>query len=359
MAETVFGPNEIIVLLGAGASVDADLPDSKKMIDRIERLVLESPDWKPYKDLYYYIKSSIFFADGLRGDFGDDVSLNIERLANVLDELPQQERHSLYPFVGAWHPRLREVVGKDFESVHGFQRSIVEILRNDWVALRETEKADYYKGLLHFQREYEYPLRVFSLNYDLCVEKTCGAENVQRGFFRRTWDWRMFGDSSEDTPPLLLYKLHGSTDWKRFSDGRVKYRDTPSTIGHDEVALIFGTSYKLQYTDPFLFLVYELRRWTLDSARIIVCIGYGFSDEHINGILTQSLLQNRKRKLLVVTAPGDRDSAKERVAGQLRVDLAQFDVLDYGAKTFLEKHFTMELLSRLVPVEEDPFPESN
>ena len=358
MAETVFGPDEIVVLLGAGASVDADLPDSRRMIDRIEKLVLESTDWTPYKDLYYYIKSSIFFADGLRGDFGDDVSFNIERLANVLDELPQQDRHALYPFVGAWHPRLREVVGKDFESVHGFRRSIVEILRDDWVALGETEKADYYRGLLHFQREYEYPLRIFSLNYDLCVEKTCGEENVQRGFSGRTWDWRMFGDSSEDTPPLLLYKLHGSTDWKRFSDGRVQYLDTPSSIGHDEVALIFGTSYKLQYTDPFLFLVYELRRWTLDSARVIVCIGYGFSDEHINGILAQALQQDRKRKLLVVTGPGDRNAAREWVVGQLRVEPAQIVVVDYSAKRFLEEHFTMEMLSRLFPGEDDLFPES-
>ena len=52
MAETVFGPDEIIVLLGAGASVDADIPDSRRMIDRIEKLVLESSDWTLYKDLY-------------------------------------------------------------------------------------------------------------------------------------------------------------------------------------------------------------------------------------------------------------------------------------------------------------------
>ena len=181
MPETVFGPDEIIVLLGAGASVDADLPDSRMMIDRIERLVLESPDWKPYRELYYYIKSSIFFADGLRGDFGDDVSFNIERLANVLDELPQQDRHALYPFVGAWHPRLREVVGTDFEHVHGFRRAIVEILRDEWVALGETERADYYEGLLRFQQEYEFPLRVFSLNYDLCVGKDMwGGERPKR-----------------------------------------------------------------------------------------------------------------------------------------------------------------------------------
>ena len=169
----------------------------------------------------------------------------------------------------------------------------------------------------------------------------------------------MFGDSSEDTPPLLLYKLHGSTDWKRFSDGRVQYLDTPSSIGHDEVALIFGTSYKLQYTDPFLFLVYELRRWTLDSARVIVCIGYGFSDDHINGILTQCLQQDSKRKLLVVTGLGHGNAVQELVINQLRVEAGQIVVVDYGARKFLEEHFNMAMLSRVYPVDDDLFPESH
>ena len=355
MAATVFGPDEVIILLGAGASVEADIPDSRRMIDHIERLVLESADWQPYMDLYYYVKSSIFFADGLGGAFGDDVQFNIERLANVLDELPQQERHALYPFVGAWHSKLHEVVGPSFKNVHDFRRSIVEILRDEWVALAENEKADYYKGLLRFQQEYEYPLRVFSLNYDLCVEVTCGQENVERGFSGRFWDWRMFDESSNDIVQLLLYKLHGSLDWRRLSDGRVQYLDSPSSIGLDEVALIFGTSYKLQYIDPFLFLAYELRRWTLDSARVIVCIGYGFGDEHINGILTQSLQQNASRKLLVVTGPGDRETALEWICTQLNVQPDQIVVDNRGAKEFLEVGFTIDMLSEMFPEEDGPF----
>lgn len=355
MGETVFGPDEVIVLLGAGASVEADIPDSRNMIDRIETLVLDSSDWVSYKDLYFYIKSSIFFADGLGGLFGSDVPFNIERLAHVLDELPQQERHALYPFVGAWQPKLHDVVGHNFQHVHAFRRAIVEILRDNWVALGETEKADYYRGLLRFQHDYEYPLRVFSLNYDLCVEKACGQESVQRGFDGRIWDWRMFEESSSDTLPLLLYKLHGSLDWKILSDGQVQYLDSPSSIGHDEVALIFGTAYKLQYIDPFLFLVYELRRWTLDSARVIVCIGYGFTDEHINGILTQSLQQDDQRRLLVVTGPGNRESALERIPKQLSIPPAQIAVEDCGAKGFLEEGFTIDMLSTLFPTEQHPF----
>ncbi len=360
MATTVFKRDEIILLLGAGASVEAGIPDSGKMIDEIQGLVSNDndTDWSCYRGLYRYLRSSIFFADGLEGIFGDKVPFNIERLVNVLDELQKKERHALYPFVGAWNPKLEEVAGANFENVRDFRNHIIRILRDKWVALREKERAAYYKGLLRFQEEYEHPLRVFSLNYDLCIEQTCGGESVQRGFSRRTWDWRMFDETSEDPPPLLLYKLHGSLDWYFNRDGQVQYSDSTSTIGAADIALIFGTSYKLQYVDPFLFLVYELRRWTLDAARAIVCIGYGFNDEHINGILRQSLAQNCERKLLAVTGQVDECVARKRIVDQLRVAEAQVVARPCGAKEFLEDGLTIAALSELFPSESDLIPES-
>ena len=356
MATAVFKRDEIILLLGAGASVEAGIPDSSKMIDEIETLVASKPDWVDYKELYRYIRSSIFFADGLEGIFGDDVHFNVERLVNVLDELQKKERHALYPFVGAWNPKLQEVAGEGFKKVRDFRNAIVQILRNEWVALRETEGAAYYKGLLRFQNEYEHPLRVFSLNYDLCIEQTCGNTHVQRGFNERTWDWRMFDETSEDDLPLLLYKLHGSLDWY-FRDGQVQYSDSTSAIRDNEIALIFGASYKLTYLDPFLFFIYELRRWTLDAARIIVCVGYGFSDEHINGILGQALRQNCERKLLAVTGTGDSCAAKKRIAARLDVREAQVLVRASRAREFLEKDLTIAALAEFFPIESDLIPE--
>ena len=87
MATTIFKRNEIIILLGAGASVEAGIPDSNKMVHAIERLVSNNSDeWSCFRDLYRYIRSAIFYADGLDGIFGDNVPFNIERLVNV-DEL--------------------------------------------------------------------------------------------------------------------------------------------------------------------------------------------------------------------------------------------------------------------------------
>ena len=349
---TTFGPNEIILLLGAGASVEAGIPDSKKMVQEIERLVASDAEWQGFQSLYRYIRSSVFYADGLDGKFGDDVPYNIERLVDVLEELNKRERHTLYPFVGTWNQKLVEVAGMDFERVKKFRGAIINILRNKWVDLQENERAAYYCGLLRLQSEYEYPLRVFSLNYDLCVEKTCGLGKVQRGFADKTWDWRLFDETSDDPLPIVLYKLHGSVDWYSSKEGRVRYFDSTSSIDEEDIALIFGTSYKLQYVDPFLFLVYELRRWTLDAARVIVSIGYGFNDEHINGILQQALRQNVERKLLAVVGPGEGDDetrAQNWITEQLGVRSEQIVARACGAREFLEGGLTIDALSELFP----------
>ena len=213
MVTTGFRRDEIIFLLGAGASVEAGIPDSNNMVQKIHRLVSNDEAWKPFRGLYYYLRSSIFYAEGLEGRFGSDVLYNIESLVNVLDELDKRERHTLYPFVGAWSPKLLDVAGKEFENVRKFRSKIIDILRSQWVQLERKEDAYYYRGILRFQESYGHPIRVFSLNYDLCVEEICEFSSVERGFSEREWEWRQFDETLEDPKPLMLYKLHGSLDW--------------------------------------------------------------------------------------------------------------------------------------------------
>ena len=353
MARTTFKHDELVVLLGAGASVEAGIPDSNEMVRRVEHETSRGA-WKEYLGLYRYLRSSVFYADGLEGITGSNVPFNIERLVNVLDELRKKERHTLYPFVGAWNPKLQDVAGAGFECVHELRKQIVSLLLGQWVALAKSETADYYRGLLRFQEEFGHALRVFSLNYDLCVEKSCGYGTVQRGFARRVWDWRLFDEGSNEETRIFLYKLHGSLDWSFAEDGTVSYSDSPSSIEDERVALIFGTSYKLQYVDPFLFLAYQLRRWTLDAARLVVAIGYGFMDEHINGILGQALRQDANRRLLAVVAPdADVGETTEFIANQLDAKGKQVTVAACGARCFLEERLSVKELAGLFPEEED------
>jgi hypothetical protein len=83
-----FKKDEVLVLLGAGASVDAGIPHSAEMVRQIEAALEQ--DWKPYKELYNYVRSAIFYADGIRGTYAKDVAYNIERLVMSL-ELARRE----------------------------------------------------------------------------------------------------------------------------------------------------------------------------------------------------------------------------------------------------------------------------
>lgn len=353
-----FKKDEIVILLGAGASKDADIPHSEDMVRRIEDLV--DDEWSEYRELYNYIKSSVYYADGIGGLFDVRVNYNIERIVNTLDELVMKEEHPLYPFVGSWNLKLLEVAGADFTHLRAFRRRIVDRLRNKWLIPDYPEKTDYYKGLADFQAQYQYPLRVFTLNYDLCVEEHCDPDSLERGFEDRTWDWRLFELENKN---IYLYKLHGSTDWVRNEEGRLTHK-SPAHIDHDRVEMIFGTSYKLQYVYPFLFFAYELSKWTLSEAKLIISIGYGFGDEHINGILGQAL-NSSEHKVLLSVVPILEGKTEEELAQEIERSLGvrhpgrgQVKCWDYTAKEFMLTYLDVRHLSKeLFPVEAELFPE--
>jgi hypothetical protein len=366
-----FKKDEVIVLLGAGASVDAGIPHSAAMVEKIQSSL--AGDWAEFKNLYNYVRSAIFYADGIQGTFHDRVSYNIERLVVSLDELARREDHPIYPFIGAWNPRLIQVAGADFRKVFSFKNEILDRLRHDWIEIENYEAAGYFKGLINFQRELNYPLRVFTLNYDLCVEKAYQSEYnefPERGFDRnRCWSHELLEDGTPGEKPLYLYKLHGSIDWMRdATTSKITFSDSTSKIGIDEGVLIFGTTQKLQYLDPFLFLVYQLRKLSLD-AKLLLVIGYGFGDEHINGILSQALHANPTERLVAVTTLTHADKARTgsekddfrafvaRQLGMEKPDDERIVVYDSKAKDFFEKELSLDAMSKHFPDEETIFAE--
>ncbi|CAG0935182.1 hypothetical protein TFLX_04014 [Thermoflexales bacterium] len=356
-----FKRNEIVILLGAGASVDAGIPHSGEMIRQVEKLVKEDRDWERFRDIYNFMRSSIYHSDGVRGRFGDEVNYNIERLVNTLEEIRKKQEHTLYPFVGAWNPTLVELAGRNFALVGELSSAIVKKLRQQWIALEDYGSADYFRGLIDFQANYQHPLRVFTLNYDLCVEKACAGVALERGFnsHTRKWDWRQFDDNDNDPRAIFLYKLHGSNDWTYDKVGSLTFYDETSRIEDHAAAIIFGTTYKLQHRDPFLFLAYEFRRWTLE-ARIIVCIGYGFGDEHINKIIQQALNGDEHRLLLSVSPLFSQNLEAARAQKQRMIaqaiehdNLNQIVCCDSFARDFIKNQLTLDYLASLFPCSDE------
>ena len=94
------------------------------------------------------------------------------------------------------------MAGSAFETVSEFRTKILEKLRREWIEIPNYDRAGHDSGLINFQRELNYPLRVFSLNYDLCVERAYQAEYreyPERGFEKsdeRIWNHLLLEEGS-------------------------------------------------------------------------------------------------------------------------------------------------------------------
>ncbi len=348
---------DIILLLGAGASVDAGVPSSPMMIGSIEEL-LGKKGWCEFRDLYHQIKSAIHYAAGIKGRFNSSVAYNIETLVNTLHELERNEEHPIYPFIAAWNSRLIAHAGADFRRVREFRDKILEALQS-WVQPENLDAAEYYPGLKRLQGDLQFPLKVFSLNYDLCVERLASDNfRVETGFTgigkNHRWEWKRFDETEPeaDLPEIFLYKMHGSINWKRDEAGNlicVNY--SGSNIRPDEMQVIFGRDFKLEAADPYLFYAFEFRRCSLE-ARVIVTIGYGFGDEHINKMLVQAMRQDGEKRLVVVGNVTDKAKADKRqkeISSKLDVSPSSVVVLEGTAKDFLKRTDIADLLKGYLP----------
>ena len=344
--------DSFIFLLGAGASCDAHIPISSDMMKNVEELVISDEKWRKYRDLYYCIKSGIVNAAGIKGIFSPD-AVNIETIVNTMEELLKSYGHPLYPFIGSWIPRLTELCGENLINIRELKALILDKLCNVWTKCETSEDYEYYNNFFNFQKEYTFPISIFSLNYDLCLEKSIGEVNIQRGFgFDHIWHWENLDESSTIGEPIILYKLHGSIDWKKTDTGEIKESEK---IIPEETAIIFGTAYKLQYIDPFLYLVNVFRKKTLSSnTKGIICIGYSFNDEHINGMLSQALKKDENKKIISV-APVINEAEERNRIKKINEEIAnRIQFIPEKAKAWLGS-LNCKIIEDLLGENDDPF----
>lgn len=349
--------DDVLILLGAGASQEAGIPITQEMIEKIEEKLQGT--WRKFKGLYDFIKSQIYKVSG--------ENLNVEDLVNILDELLLllNKKHPLSPFQLSWIEFI-ENVGYTFEAINEFKNLIIDSLRG-WIALDNQVKAKYYQELALFQKELNNPIRIFTLNYDLCIESVCDRFNhngreitceIERGFgnereIEESWHWSRFKIGEEEVDPdIYLYKLHGSIDWERDETDKIVHKQSVKIINHE---IIFGTRQKVKAYDPFLFFIYEFREYCI-KAKIIIISGYGFWDDHINKIIKQALTEDKERILLVNIYSGDEEKKIVELSNKLNLKSKdQLKVVIGKASDFFKNNIDLGYLNSLFPEEDLPF----
>ncbi len=346
--------DSVIFLLGAGASVDAGIKHAQQMTEDIETKVLDGGELEKYKDIYYYLKSSIIYQRGLIGDFSSN-GTNIEDLLSVLSEINLKHQNTLYPFIGSWNVHLLKVSGEDFERASDLESEIRKQLFK-WINIRSYDNANYFSKFIKFADELGSALRIFTLNYDLCVEHAIEKNALELGFNEyRQWEWSRFEQNENTETQVYLYKLHGSIDWLR--DEKKGHILTKCDSPQENSDLIFGTTAKLSSRDPYLFYVHELRKYSLqDQLRVIVTIGYSYSDGYINSLVGQAISRNENAIVLSVAPVENSVAEASRISRILEISADRVKISNSTAKDFLDRELSLKFINSLSPHGDDvPF----
>lgn len=312
---------KVSFLLGAGASCDAGLPHASQLTEKLRNALLERVyDDSPlgselaYADLlaiYRFIVGGIRFNEGVH-DRSPDESINIEQIAITALELADRSKSPLASYIAGWHERIRDFEQKSQNWAEEFLRFMYHGL-SEWLAVESDETVSYLARTADFSREWGY-IDIFSLNYDLCVERALtNVANLKfnNGFTEFGWD----GEEINREVKIRLIKLHGSLDWIDDPNYGIcaleypRHRDAEDIESDKEPLLVFGTANKLSGRQPFLDFAYQFSR-SVSGATILIIIGYSFGDSYVNMILEQGMLRNDRLRVIVVSPSAAEDVSK-------------------------------------------------
>jgi hypothetical protein len=290
-----------LVLLGAGASVEARVPAAFEMTDAIRRRLNEAN----------YERDRLgpafdFVCERLSSDASSGAQ-DIERVFSAVGMLSERETLEVSPFVERWVRDAwdrRQGLGQELRD--GIYAALGMRMLTELRELVATtrKQVSYLKPLVRFAAD---PRRatVATLNYDLSVERSGEAAGVavntgiDHWVNSGRWDWPATG--------VRLLKLHGSIDWAWENDppdeGRLPSRYvkqvSASTSDVSAPAMVFGLRGKLRAEGPFLSLLSEFESHLERSSRLVV-IGYSFRDDHVNQAIRRWAFEDRGSQIVLI-----------------------------------------------------------
>lgn len=353
--------DDCVILLGAGASADADIPISIGLNRVIrERLKKEYKEDSLPRRLFNYLIGAIYYHRGINNRDPEEFAVNIEEIISSIRKLKERDTEFISAFVGSWNEKLSH-----------FSRELLDDIEEKlilWVAelldQRNPTKVSYLTWFGKLQDKHgSSPLNIFTLNHDRALEFALDEAGLSycKGFKYSidedsslgTWNPELF----EDRENLInVYKLHGSLGWsKDESTGQIC--DSKYFNVSDPHLMIFGVLEKVTIEEPFFELINRFKQ-KARRARLIVTIGYGYADEHINSVLVESLRGDTGKRLLIVdTEPEKKIHFLRKHYGQ-DLNLELIARLDKGYKT--KELFVGDILDKkieqlLSEVSQSPF----
>lgn len=98
-----------MILLGAGASVEAGVPHTYGMTSKIAELFREDILLQRYSPVISFVVGGLLFQQGVKGEDPLQGGVNVEELFNAVQLLAERNTLEAAPFVGSWHAMVQEL----------------------------------------------------------------------------------------------------------------------------------------------------------------------------------------------------------------------------------------------------------
>lgn len=328
-----------VLLLGAGASIDAGLPSAFQLTQRVYEELAAGR--RSNAHLFGYVIAKLLVRQSRLG-LSPFRPINVEEVYDTLKRFLSRDTDALGEFVYSWDPitlpsgesfdarAFAQNVGSAFSIRSGLdrahirgdtrllqdageqiaraidplprQRDIVQSMRpylDTLVKCLSTENRanPYLDKLTKFSAEKASALA--TLNYDTTIEESYSRKRIQYDYGLSRWNNRKYVRFTGQSPKLI--KLHGSIDWYEQGDD-VIIRPEKGQSYYRRALIFGGQSDKLVPNGPYLQLRHEFQR-LLRATNVLGIIGYSFQDTHLNALI-RAWASSRIKAKMVIMDPG-------------------------------------------------------
>ena len=165
-----------------------------------------------------------------------------------------------------------------------------------------------------------HPVELFTPNYDLLLEQALEQCRVPYfdGFVGSHSTFFDVASIEQDSLPARwsrLWKLHGSINWWRTSQGNVERRTGGGNGGAEGRQMIYPSHLKYDQSRrlPYLAMLDRLKAFLSRGQSVMITCGYSFSDQHLNEVILQGLAGN-PNAICFALLFGDRSKYPEAVS---------------------------------------------
>ncbi len=291
--------NNIIFFLGAGASIEAGVPDTIGFIyGEMEKGGIQGfIEYLKEKNMDRELKILEIILDTLQRKVGRTV-IDIELVLGTINALNNKQDSELVYFYNQstfkFNIEDEQILNKIESLLKGFIRKKVVVNKN---------AITYLAPLTEFR-----PISIFSVNYDTCIEMLSIKHKLRYSDgFDLYWNPELLDTDKFD---IKLFKLHGSimwylTDYGNFIKLLQKTDDETDEIPliTDEVAwpfIVYPMRGKLEYLGPTGYLTSKLQKY-LKETKLCIVSGYSFRDEYIKRIFFESAKENENLIIILIS----------------------------------------------------------